>query len=175
MAEKQEQAYPTTADWKALDLIVRKANAGDQKALVQLRKFLDGNPQVWQHVGDIARTAEKAWITVIANGSSLAAEAIRRQLAELKTELMEGSSTVVDRMLVDTVVATWLELHYLRSVDADTRNRSVTQGSLLLKRLESAQRRHANALKQLTQIRKLLPNRGAMPQLRVYPYERETA
>lgn len=174
MAE-QQQTYPNAADWKALNAIVGKANGGDQHALAKLREFLDQNPQVWQHIGDLSRAAEKAWITVIANGNTLAAEAIRRQLAELKSELMEDSSTVVERMLVDTVVATWLELHYLRSVDADTRNRSVTQGSLLLKRLESAQRRHANALKQLTQIRKLLPNRAAMPELRIFRGERETA
>lgn len=70
MAETQERAQPTQADWKALDVIIRKANEGDPKALAKLRTFLDENPQVWQHVGDLARTAEKAWITLIANGSS---------------------------------------------------------------------------------------------------------
>lgn len=126
-------------------------------------------------MGDLARTAEKAWITLTANGSSLAAEAMQRQLAQLKHELLGESTTVVEKMLADTVVATWLELHYLRSTDADTRNRSVTQGSLMLKRLESAQRRHHNALKELMQIRRLLPDRNALPQLRVFPYKQERA
>ena len=175
MAETQERAQPTTADWKALDAIIRKANEGNPKALAKLRTFLDENPQVWQHVGDLARTAEKAWITLIANGSSLAAEAMQRQLAQLKQELLGDSTTVVEKMLADTVVATWLELHYLRSTDADTRNRSVTQGSLMLKRLESAQRRHHNAIKELTQLRRLLPDRNALPQLRVFPYKQERA
>ncbi len=158
-----------------MDAIVRKANDGDQRALAKLRKFLDKNPQVWQHVGDLARTAERAWIALVANGSSLATEAMQRQLTQLKQELMGDSTTVIEKMLSDTVMATWLELHYLRSVDADTRSRTVTQGSLMLKRLESAQRRHHNALKQLTQIRKLLPDRNTMPQLRVFPYKEETA
>jgi len=175
VTENKEHIEHSAADWKALDAIIRKANEGDSKALAKLRKFLDENPQVWQHVGDMARTAEKAWITLIANGSSLAAEALQRQLAQLKQELLGESTTVVEKMLGDTVVATWLELHYLRSTDADTRNRTVTQGSLMLKRLESAQRRHHSAIKNLTQIRKLLPDQNALPQLRVFPYKQERA
>ena len=84
MTESKEHIEHSAADWKALDAIIRKANEGDSKALAKLRKFFDENPQVWQHVGDMARTAEKALITLIANGSSLAAEALQRQLAQLK-------------------------------------------------------------------------------------------
>jgi len=169
MTETQTHPQPTSADWKSLDAIVKAANKGDKTALAKLRQFLDNNPQVWQHVGDLARTAERAWIALVSDGDSLAAQAMQRQLDQLKQELVGESTTVIERMLADTVIATWLELHYLRSVDADTRNRSVTQGSLLMKRLESAQRRHHNAIKQLTQIRKLLPDRHAMPQLKVFP------
>ena len=175
MTDTQKHSQPTSADRKALDTIIRKANAGDPQAIAELRKFLDDNPQVWHTIGDLARTAEKAWITLIANGSVLVAEALQRQLTQLKQELQEDSNTVVERMLVDTVMATWLEHHYLHSVDADTRQRTVTQGSLMLKRLESAQRRHTSALKQLIQIRKLLPDRNAIPNLRVYPYRQDRA
>lgn len=169
------ETYPTAGDLSALDAIVRKANDGDQKALAKLRKFLDENPQVWQHVGDLARTAEHAWITLIANGSSLAAEAVQRRLAELKSELAGDSATVVEEMLADTVLATWLEVYYLQSVEANTTKRTMMQGNAMSKRRESAQRRHLNALKQLTQIKKLLPNRSAMPELRLFRGERETA
>ncbi len=169
MAETQDKPNPTSDDWKALNAIINKANDGDQEALTKLRNFLDNNPQVWGHVGDLSRTAEKAWVGLISNGDSLAAESIQRKLTKLKEELLDDSVTVIEKMLADTVVATWLELHYLRSVDADTTNRTVTQGSLILKRLESAQRRHFNSLKQLTQIRKLLPNRGEIPGLRLFP------
>ncbi len=174
MTNTQQKVNHTSQDWEVLNSIISKANEGDKNALAELRSFLDENPQVWQHVGDLSKTAEKAWVSLIANGDSLAAEAIQRQLTQLKEELLDDSVTVIEKMLADTVVATWLELHYLRSVDADTRNRTVTQGSLILKRLESAQRRHFNSLKQLTQIRKLLPGRNAMPELRLFPHREQT-
>ncbi|MBR9803267.1 hypothetical protein GYB59_16960 [bacterium] len=174
MPEHTRQQRPTLADLNSLDAIMQRANKGDPKAIARLRRFLDENPQVWQQVGDLARVAENAWIKLLANGCALTADATRRQLQELKQELLGESTTVVERMLADTVLSTWLELNYLRSVDADTRNRSVTQASLIIKRLESAQRRHHSAIKQLTQIRKLLPDRNAIPNLRLFPYRSET-
>ncbi|QDT66619.1 hypothetical protein [Calycomorphotria hydatis] len=174
MPETQEQSLPTSADRKTLEAIIRSANKGDPKAVAHLRRFLDENPHIWEQTGDLALAAERAWITLITNGSVLVAETLQRKLTQLKQELLGDSDTVIEKMICDTVMATWLELHYLRSVDADTRSRSVTQGSLLMKRLESAQKRHHNALKELTQIRKLLPNRNAMPQLKIFSYQEET-
>jgi len=161
--------------WQELQTIIHQANQGDRSALERLRQFLDENPHVWAQLGDLARVAEQAWLTLISDGNSLTAEALKRQLTQLKQELLDGGSTVIERMLADTVIATWLELHYLRTVDADSRQRSANQASVLIKRLESAQRRHHNALKQLTQLRKLLPNRTALPPLQVYRYEEQVS
>lgn len=71
---------------------------------------------------------------------------------------MEESATALERLLVDSILATWLEIHYLRSVDADSEQRTVIQASLLTKRLESAQKRHHTAMKDLVVFRKLMPN-----------------
>lgn len=51
----------------------------------------------------------------------------------------------------------------------------MAQAGLLLKRLESAQRRHIASLKSLTQIGKHLPHSETMPPLRIFGGERETA
>jgi len=174
MPETNEK-FPSASEVERLNKILAKANAGDQTAIEELHRFLDDNPQVWRRIGDMAAVAEQAWITAISKGNRLAAESFRRQLAELKAGLLEDSTTTPERMMADTILATWLELHYLRSVDADSRERSVTQTSLMVKRLESAQRRHHTALKDLQQLRKLLPNRGASPALRIFPYAQKSA
>ncbi len=170
MFEESKTKEPSSEDLKALDACVRRANDGDKDALTRLRNFLEQQPQIWQHVGDLAVVAERAWIALIANGCSLTKESMQRKLAQLKSELQHESDSVVERMLVDTVVATWLELNHLRTVDANGRGRTATQASLMIKRLESAQKRHHNALKQLTHIRKLLRNANKCQDLRVYPY-----
>jgi len=166
MADKQQ--YPTSEDWKALDSKMKQANSGDKKAISWLRDFLSRNPHVWQRIGDLAAVAERAWTDMIANGDALSAQAIRRQLEAMRIELSEGSSTIMERLMVDSILATWLEVTFLRSLDANGRDRSVTQASLLIKRQESAQKRHHAALKDLMAFRKLLPNRHSVPELKVY-------
>jgi hypothetical protein len=176
MAEQTlEQRKPTAEDWHILKQNAARANAGDAKALEWLRDFLEHNPQVWQYLGDLARSAERAWIALISAGDTLAAEAIRMQLAQLKTDLIGEAPSVIEKLLGDQIVATLLEVKYLESVSAQAGGGSLTQAGLLLKRLESAQRRHADAIKTLLQVRKLLPGQNNLPGLRVFHGERATA
>lgn len=169
------QPRPTEADWKLLQEQIAQANRGCRQSLAWLRDFLDRNPQVWAHIGDLARTAEAAWIGLIANGDQLLAESLKRQLQHLKSELLGEQVTVPEKMVVDTVLATWLECHHLRAVDADSRSRTAGQTNLLLKRLESAQRRHFAALKQLAALRKLIPGQSELPGLRIFSTGQESA
>ncbi|MBI1248160.1 hypothetical protein GC197_10015 [bacterium] len=164
-----EQKFPTSHDWTVLNAKLKLANGGDKEAISWLRNFLDDNPLVWQHVGDLSAVSERAWIALISNGDALFSESIRQKLTVLKEELMEESASAMDKLLVDSVLATWLEIHYLRSVDANNKQRTITQASLLMKRLESAQRRHHAAMKDLVQFRKLMPNRAGLPGLRIFP------
>jgi hypothetical protein len=170
-----EQHRPTPEEWKELNRNLAKANAGDTKAVDWLRSFLDQNPQVRQHIGDLARVAEKAWISLIANGDALSAEAIRRQLALIKEDLIGKTPSAVEKLLGDQVVSTLLEVKYMENVAAAGKGSSRTQADLLLKRLESAQRRHTAAIKSLVQIRRLLPGLNSVPGLRVFGGKRESA
>jgi uncharacterized protein YbcC (UPF0753/DUF2309 family) len=175
MAETNGQDRPTAEDWKELNEKLKLANSGDQKAIQWLRKFLDDHPQVWGALGDLTRVAEKAWIDLISNKDALAAESIRRQLSQLKTDLVGESPSPVEKMLGDQVVATWLETRYLEATSADVKGASMTQSTLLLKRVESAQRRHLNAIRSLVQTRKLLTAGSTNPVLRIFPSEREAS
>lgn len=168
MAETQQTRMPTAEDWKSLEQLVKRANAGDQDALVKLRQFLDANPGVWRHVGDLARVAEQAWLTLLANGNALTAEATRRGLDQLRTNLLGDNPTAIERLLADEIVATHLESRYLACMAADMKACSLSQSSLLLKKSESTQKRHLAAIKSLTQVRRLLPNPETDPGLRVF-------
>lgn len=174
MVETKTEKMPTSADRKLLSDKVKLANEGNQDAINWLRKFLDDNPQVWGALGDLARTAERAWIDLITNKDVLAAESIRRQLVQLKTDLIGESPTVVEKMLGDQVLGTWLEVRYLETMSANPKAGSLGQTALMLKRTESAQKRHLNAIRSLVQTRKLLPQDGSIPGLRIFNGERAT-
>jgi hypothetical protein len=173
MGDEIQVRKPTKEDLKAMKAVIERANRGEQKALDQLREFLDRNPQVWQLVGDLARAAEEAWIGLIGAKDALAAESIRRGLAYLKGQLVGDAPSAIEKMLGDQITTTLLEVKHLEMVTAGT-NTTLTQATLLLKRLESAQRRHAGALKSLVQVRKLLQEAEAHPRLRIFEAEQKT-
>jgi hypothetical protein len=157
---------------KALKALVERANQGEQLALDELRSFLDENPQVWKVVGDLGRMAENAWVKLIACQDSLAAESIRRQLAQIKEELVGELPPMIEKLLGDQVAVTLLEVKHLETLSAG-QSGTIGQAALLLRRLESAQRRHNSAIRSLVVTRNLLNEAKANPRLRIFNAERK--
>jgi hypothetical protein len=141
--------------------LVQRAQGGDAGVLPRLRAILDDCPEVWRHLGDLSALAERAWVAVLAGGHPLAAESMRRTVAEMKAELSGERPGRLEKMLVDEVLACWLETKYLEATAAEPGRASVQQAGHRLKRLESAQRRYLNAVKTLTAVRKLIPASAA--------------
>lgn len=150
---------------------VEKANGGDPRALARLGKFLDDNPALWHRLGNLAGHAETAWIELISQGDTLAAETIRRESERLREELLGKTATPVERLMVAQIVPLQLEVQYLQIRAAEVSGASSGQVGVLLKRLESAQRRYLGAIKMLTLVRKLALGEVARTRLRIFPTE----
>lgn len=172
MAEQSTTNSHSKEDWDLLYGNVKRADTGDEAAIAWLRTFLDDNPEVWARVGDMASAAENAWINLMAGGNSLLSESIRRQLNQLKAELIGEDPQAVEKMLGDQVIATWLEVKYLETTSAEQKGATIGQAALVLKKVESAQKRHLNAIRSLVQTRKLLPAGSSFLGLRIYPGDR---
>ena len=112
---------------------------------------------MWRHVGDLATLAERAWITVLAADHPVAVESVKRTVAELKADLAGEHPTRLERLLIDQVIACWMEVSYLETASADPGRSSLDQAGFHLKRLESAQKRYLSAMKALTALRALAP------------------
>ena len=87
----------------------------------------------------------------------LAREALIRHLAALKTELAGPAPTPLERLLVERVAATWLQVNNADEVAALTRDVSVKQAGLALERQDRAHRRHLAAVAAPATVRRLLP------------------
>jgi hypothetical protein len=122
---------------------------------------LDGRPEIWRHLGNIAALAERAWLVVLAAENPLAVESMKRTLAEMKADLAGEQPTRLERMLVDQLVLNWLEVRYVESISADPGPGTLDQASFRLKRVESAERRYLTAVKTLSQIRALTSGQPA--------------
>src|SRR5262249_54878584 len=139
--------------------LLAKAEHGDLSVLPELRAFLDTRPEVWQTVGDLAKHAEQALLSLITGTDLFGQEAIRRKLAEIKTGVGAPSPPPLEKLLAERIAICWLAVHQAEMEAADVRQRSPVNTSLAdqaRKRLDSANKRYLYSIKQLAVVRKLL-------------------
>ena len=142
----------TTTDVVAL---LKRAQTGDQAALLDLRRVFDNSPELWTRVGDLAKQAELSWTETASGGNAVISEAVTRRAAELRQELSGPAPTVLERLLVDRVVTSWIQVHHADRMC--TRTGLTSQQQAYLERsLERAQRRYLSSIRSLATVRRLL-------------------
>jgi hypothetical protein len=107
-----DTALPEPAWAAEARLLLGRARDGDVTALPALRSLLDGRPELWRDVGDLAQHAELTLVRLAVGDDLFAQEAVRRQLAALKAELAGPSPGPLTRLLVDRVGVCWLQAHH---------------------------------------------------------------
>jgi hypothetical protein len=144
--------------------LVRQAEQGDLSALPSLREALAASP-VWGQVGDLAAKAERSWVALVSGGEAALKDALKRQLADLKAELVGPAPTPIEGLLAARVAVSYVQVHAadLESANAQVHvPESFVYQSHLDRRLSAAQRRYVEALKALASVQKLL-RRGPSP------------
>lgn len=157
MHEEYAPQQPTVLDH--LQTLVEQAKQGDPDAMQQLRQLLDEHPEIWQHFGDLAGHAERGWIGLLAGESPHVKESVLRQVAAMRTEIAGPEPSPLEGLLVDRVVASWLQVRYfeLATVASHTgQTPTVREADSLSRQLDSAQRRHLAAVRGLMDVRRLL-------------------
>src|SRR5262245_23529718 len=139
-----------------LELLVQRAQQGEESVLPELKQVLDAHPRLWQRCGDLALQAQTAWLQLICGKDLLLRESLQRKLDQLKADLAGTASSPLERLLVERATATWLQLQYADTVCGGVKGNSPAQHQALQRRQTSAQQRHLQALKMLVTVRKLL-------------------
>jgi hypothetical protein len=158
MSEREiEERRATVA--KLRDLADR-AQDGDEKAVLEIRKILDGSPDLaWLFIKGPAKMAESALIDTFTKDADLASkEFLRLQLESMRVEVAGENPSPLERLLAERVVATWLEVQLFEALyAAGLKGGTFKQDDHRQKRLDRAHRRHLSAIRTLAQIRKLGP------------------
>lgn len=162
VADKQAAAVEARKQANAalhaqLKALTEQANEGAPGSLDALRDFLRKHPEVEQHVGDLARHAETAWVHLLADGNTLIHEAVQRRLTALKAELAGEHPTPLERMLVEHVGIAFLANQHATIAEASSSGGTIQQAALRLRRAESAQKRYLAAVKTLSVLRARVP------------------
>jgi hypothetical protein len=161
---RQADAAPAIPDEIAqVNDHLKRAQNGDQSTVPALKRMLRDSALVERYGGSIAWQAEQALIRKTADDNFLFAEALTRKLELLRGELAGPNPTPLERLLVERVVACWLQVN-----DADIRltqnepKLTLAQGEYHHRNRDRAHRRYLAALKALALVRKL-----AIPVLQV--------
>jgi len=83
---------------------------GGKGAMTALRPLINRTPGAWDRAGNLAIRAENALVNVAAGTDEVLREALTKKVAMLKVEL--GGETPLEKLLVERVVACWLNVYY---------------------------------------------------------------
>ena len=106
--------------------------------------------------GDLARQAEQALIRAATGEDVVFREALIRKLDLMRADLAGPVPAPLDRLLVDRVVACWLQLHYADMLLAQNAGKlTLAQADYRQRTRDHAHRRYLSAIRTLALVRKL--------------------
>jgi hypothetical protein len=140
-----------------LKALMVRAHDGDKGALPRLREIMDGAPSLARILLDPAKVAEWSAVGLYASKDDLLAqEAIPRVLQEMRSELEGETPTPLESLLVERVVATWLQLQCFETLYAQNATKmTMAWGEHHQRRIDKAHNRHLSAVRALAQVRKM--------------------
>lgn len=150
--------FPDDMDLNAISDLFDRANKEKPKpADVQaFREALSKYPQLWRVAGDMVETAKDALLKATAATPAMQ-ESVRQGMTELARSLGYDEAPVLERLLIDQVVMTWLHVYKVQysyhRITSGSHN--MDQGRYWEARLSAAQRRHVRAVEALARVRKL--------------------
>ena len=161
-SENKQHEFPSlerAAALKELRALIVRVRDGDEGAVPRLREILREAPELARKFVDPAAQTERSMIQTYAGGDGLVVrETLPHTLEAFRAKLEGESPSPLERLLVERIVATWLQLHYFETLYAQHMDEmTIPQGEFHQKRIDRAHRRHLSAVKTLAQIRKIGP------------------
>jgi hypothetical protein len=147
----------TGGDEQALELLTDRAVRGDEEALASVRALARSDRAAVARLGDLAAQVEGHWIDALYQDEP-SRFLTRVAASDQRRELLGPAPSAIERLLVDRIIATHLEVSAAARHVA-LRYRESTPIALAEYHqawLDRAQRRHLHALKALAQVRRLL-------------------
>jgi hypothetical protein len=140
--------------------LLERARSGDATDLEALREALDRYPEIWQAYGNLAKHARDALIEQIAGVDLALVESLSRQVEAMKAELAGPAPSPLETLLIDRIVACWIQIGHADLAAAQAKDVSIQQANYNRKRQDSAHRRYLTAAGALAMTRRLLGPAG---------------
>ena len=149
----------TDEERRKLPKLLQKAQAGDAKALDEVRPLLD-RAHLWDFVGDLSSRVQETWLEAMTGTNKLVREAYERKADDLRRELLVSGDSPLERLLADRIVATWIQVCHADMACAvmlkDDDGYSFRAAAFHHDRQDRANARHLKAIRALASVRRLL-------------------
>jgi hypothetical protein len=140
-----------------LNSLVRRAKSGDRTAVPRLRQYLDLNPPLWHHAGDVGLQAQAAWIDLICGQNLHMRECLVRRLNEMKQGLVgDTKPSPLEVLLIERIAVAWLQVSYLDAHAVQCNEMSIRWAEFQLKRQAQAEKQYRSVIDALQTCRRVL-------------------
>jgi len=153
LTKPSEPVVPSTND--ELRAFLKRTEAGDKSTLPVLRKMLENPSAISLFSGDAAALAERSFLDALGGNNLGFKEALARKMELMRTELAGPNPTPLERLLIERIVACWLQVQDADSRYAQAKDLNRQWLEFFIGRMDRANKRYLAALKTLAQIRKL--------------------
>jgi hypothetical protein len=144
----------TEAD-RRQDILDRMILKNDKNAVPEFQKLLEQEPDLADLGGNLASIAEGNLVTALAGDQLWMREMLAVKLKTMRTELAGPQPSPIERLLVERVVACWLQVYHADAIAAQAERTTFAEGDYIQRRQDRAHRRYLSAIRTLALIRKL--------------------
>jgi len=148
-----ELAVPTTVD--GLRDLLKRAAIGDTATVPAIRRLLENPENIEMFGGNLARCAQRSFVDAISSKDISVREAIHAKLAGMRKELLGEKPTAVEVLLVERIVACWLQVQDAEIRTAQAKDMTFKQADFHQRRMDATSKRYLSAIKALALVRKL--------------------
>jgi hypothetical protein len=159
MGEPLPSNEPVPPAVAGLRAILERAQRGNATELPELREAPRSRPDLVEYCGDLAATAERDWVDLVAGADLVLGESVKLRPAEMKASLAGPDPTPLERLAIERIAITWLlQCGFADAAATGPGDVPPRVAEFIIERMDRAQKRHLAAL---AMIRKLTPDLGA--------------
>ena len=154
------------ARYKQLSELVKNTHKEKPKPedLAALRRFFDGDPELWQATGNLAKRTLEHLCRTYYQQSAYVQECVLRRVEQMRKDMGYAEASPLESLLIEQILVCYVNVYVLEMNSAGKlcESHSTETGLYWDRRLTGAQRRFRCACETLARVRKLSRNTPAL-------------
>jgi hypothetical protein len=145
--------------------LIALGETGDNGVLPRVQHLLDQHAEIADHFGDAGKVATELWLTLYIGDNAVLAECTRRKMLILKASIAGPVPSPLETLMVEHVIVCWLQIHATEALHAQAHMEKANDAVLRERQRQTkeSQRLYTTSLKQLAELRRLLPQPAGDP------------